>query len=70
MPKCAQLEEGAQERFLRLRRQGQGIIAGGVGVEPLFPELIQLTTGMDAAQSQEKQKERDAHFYGYVYAYH
>jgi hypothetical protein len=39
----------AHDRILLLRRQREAIVAGGVGVEPLFPELIQAATGPDAA---------------------
>jgi hypothetical protein len=41
--------QGAHDRILLLRRQREAIVAGGVGVEPLFPELIQAATGPDAA---------------------
>ena len=33
--------------FLRLLRERQGIVASGVGVEPLFPELIEPATGTE-----------------------
>jgi Protein of unknown function (DUF3500) len=32
--------DGAHDRILLLRRQWEAIVAGGVGVKPLFPELV------------------------------
>src|SRR6266478_1919300 len=51
---------GARDRILRLRRQRQAVITGSVGVEPLFPELLQATAGMDTAQSQDVFRSRFA----------
>ena len=36
-----------------LRRQGQGVVAGRVSVEPVLPELRQAPTALDAAQGQD-----------------
>jgi hypothetical protein len=47
---CSQYSQSAQDRILRLRRNGQAIVACDVIIEALFPELIKPAAGVDTAQ--------------------
>ena len=45
--------EGVEDRILRSGRPSQRVIAGGVGVEPGLPELLEPTARMDTPQRQD-----------------
>ena len=44
-----QFADGAHDRILRLGGEGQAIIAGGLGIEAVFPKLIQPPAVADTA---------------------
>lgn len=43
----------AHDRFLRLLREREAVVASGMIVQPIFPELIKSLTGLDTAQGQD-----------------
>ena len=45
--------ERAHDGILRLGRQVEAIVDSGTGVQPLLPELVAASAGMNAAQSQD-----------------
>ena len=46
---CLAATQRVHDRILLLLGQRERVIAGGMGIEPLFPKLIEAATGMDAA---------------------
>ncbi len=51
--KASPIQTRACDRFLLLGGKGQGVIGGRMGIEAHFPELVEPTTGADAAERQD-----------------
>ena len=48
------LENGrVQDKILRSGGQKEGVIAGGLIVEAIFPELVEAVAGVNAAQGED-----------------